>query len=260
MTHYTVKQVARLSGVSVRTLHHYHDLGLLTPALIGENRYRYYRERELLRLQQILFYREFGIPLNEIAAFLDRPNFDHVAALEQHRARLQAETKRTRQLIRTIDRTIAQLKGAGAMRHADLYKGFSPEKQAAYEDWLTDAYGDGMEEKIEATRAYLKDWSDRDHADAMAELAELEAAIAKQMAEGTAPQSADLDPLLDRHRAWVARMWGRDCTPDAYAGLADLYLAHPDFAARYEAIASGFTEFLTEAMKAYADRRKGTEG
>ena len=171
MTHYTVKQVARLSGVSVRTLHHYHDLGLLTPALIGENRYRYYGERELLRLQQILFYREFGISLQEIAAFLDRPGFDHVAALEQHRARLQAETERTRQLIRTIDRTIAQLKGAGAMKHADLYKGFSAEKQAEYEDWLTDSYGDGMDEKIEATRAHLKNWSDRDHAEAMAELA-----------------------------------------------------------------------------------------
>ncbi|MEO1224627.1 MAG: MerR family transcriptional regulator [Pseudomonadota bacterium] len=260
MKHYTVKQVARLSGVSVRTLHHYHDLGLLTPALIGENRFRYYGERELLRLQQILFYREFGIPLQEIAAFLDRPDFDHVAALEQHRARLREETKRTRQLIRTIDRTIAQLKGEGAMKHADLYKGFSAEKQAEYEDWLTDSYGDGMQEKIESTRTHLKGWSDGDHADAMAELAELEAAIAGRMAEGTAPQSADLDPLLNRHRAWVAGMWGRDCAPDAYAGLADLYLAHPDFAARYEAIASGFTQFLTDAMKAYADRRRDTDG
>ena len=145
------------------------------------------------------------------------------------------------------------------MKHADLYKGFSPAKQAEYEDWLTESYGNGMAEKIEATRAHQQNWADTDHAEAMAELAEIEAAIAEQMAKGVSPHSADLEPLLDRHRAWVARMWGRDCAPAAYAGLADLYLAHPDFAARYEAIAGGLTQFLTEAMKAYADRRRVCE-
>ncbi|MEM7444421.1 MAG: MerR family transcriptional regulator [Pseudomonadota bacterium] len=255
MAQYTVKQVAQMSGVSVRTLHHYHALGLLTPAQIGENRYRYYGEKELLRLQQILFYREFGMPLSEIAAFLDRPDFDQVAALKDHRDRLADDAKRTRRLIRTIDETIAHLKGAGAMKHAALYKGFSAEKQAEYEDWLVASYGDDIAAKIEDTRAYRTGWTDKDHHDAMAELAALETELAERMAKGVAPQSSDLDPLLDRHRAWVAKMWGRDCAPASYGGLADLYLAHPDFTARYEAIAAGFTQFLTTAMKAYAARR-----
>jgi DNA-binding transcriptional MerR regulator len=125
MKRYTVHELARLSGLSVRALHHYDEIGLLKPAFIGENRYRYYGRDELLRLQQILFHRELGLPLQQIAALLDEPGFDRIAALKQHRARLQAEAKRYRQLVTTIDRTIADLEGDSAMDSAGLYKGFS---------------------------------------------------------------------------------------------------------------------------------------
>ena len=255
MIKYTVKDVATLSGVSVRTLHHYHDIGLLKPALVGENRYRYYGERELLRLQQILFYREIGVPLGDIGAFLDRPDFDHVTALKEHRTRLEGDAKRTRQLIETIDRTIDTLTGARDMNHADLYKGFSPERQKAYEDWLVAEHGPDMAEHIETSKKHLAGKSKAEMDAAMAELAELETALAGTMADGVRPESTELDDLLVRHRAWVASMWGRDCPPEAYAGLADMYLSHPDFRARYETIAGGFTEHLAAAMKSHAARR-----
>ena len=92
---YTVKQLARLSGVSVRTLHHYDEIGLLRPALIGENRYRYYGREELLRLQDILFHRELGVPLQEIGKLLALQRSDRVAILREHRERLAERVETT---------------------------------------------------------------------------------------------------------------------------------------------------------------------
>src|SRR5690606_26018314 len=105
----TVNEVAKLSGVSIRALHHYDEIGLLKPASIGRNRYRYYGRDELLRLQQILLHRELDIPLSKIGAILDDPGFDQLGALRRQRERLAAEAKRYARLVRTIDRTIATL-------------------------------------------------------------------------------------------------------------------------------------------------------
>lgn len=121
---YTVKQVAALSGVSVRTLHFYDETGLLKPARNGANGYRLYEEPQLLRLQQILFYRELGFELKKIQEVLDREDFEKVAALESHREVLQQNLTRTRQLIETIENTIAHLKGARKMQVEELFAGF----------------------------------------------------------------------------------------------------------------------------------------
>src|SRR6218665_1929258 len=137
----TGQQGAKISGVSVRALHHYDEIGLLKPASIGRNGYRYYGRDELLRLQQILLHRELDIPLGEIRAILDDPKFDQLVALQQQRERLASEAKRYARLVRTIHRTIADLNGESAMRNAELYKGISAEKQAEYEKWLSEKYG-----------------------------------------------------------------------------------------------------------------------
>ena len=143
------------------------------------------------------------------------------------------------------------------MKHADLYKGFSPEKQKEYEDWLVAEHGPDMAERIEASKKAIGAMSDAERDAAMAELAELETALSGKMTGGVPPESDTLDDLLGRHRAWVATMWGRDCPPEAYAGLAGMYCSHPDFRARYETIAEGFTEYLASAMKAHAARHQG---
>src|SRR5450432_1267163 len=140
MKQYTVKQAAKLSGVSVRTLHHYDEIGLLKPAHLGENRYRYYGREELLRLQQILFHRELGFSLDEIGRTLDAKGFDKVAALKAHRTKLEAETRRYRQLMRTIDDTLAALEGAAKMQDKAMYRGFDPEQQAGYEKELVEKH------------------------------------------------------------------------------------------------------------------------
>src|SRR5690349_3892821 len=113
---YTVKQVAAMSGVSVRTLHFYDEAGLLKPAYHGSNGYRFYEEPQLLILQQILFYRELGFALKRIKEILGRPDFEKVAALKSHRQVLLQNLARTEQLIGTIDKTINHLEGGKQMK------------------------------------------------------------------------------------------------------------------------------------------------
>src|SRR3954466_10908386 len=122
---YTVKQVAAISKVSVRTLHFYDETGLLKPAYVGANGYRFYEEPQLLMLQQILFYRELGLELKQIKEILGREDFEKLAALQSHREVLEENLARTRRLIETIDKTITHLKGAKHMKSEELFEGFS---------------------------------------------------------------------------------------------------------------------------------------
>ena len=246
----TVKQLAKASGVSVRALHHYDEIGLLKPAHVGANGYRYYGRSEMLRLQQILFFREFGIALKDVAALLERPREAQIALLAEQRDRIAAEARRKRYLVRTIDRAIADYKGERVMKNAELYQGLKPEKQSEHEAWLVGEYGPGMQAEIDRSRAHLA--GDAPPPERMQELHDIEQALADRMREGVSPDAAELRPLVARHRAWVASMWGRDCTPAAHAGLAALYEAHPEFRARYETIEPGFTEWLAAAIRASA--------
>ena len=122
---YTVKQVAAMSGVSVRTLHFYDEMGLLKPAYLGANGYRFYEEPQLLRLQQILFYRELGFELKRIKEVLGQAEFQIVAALESHRATLEQNLARTHKLLETIAKTIQHLKGTKPMKTEEMFAGFT---------------------------------------------------------------------------------------------------------------------------------------
>ena len=258
MKELTVKQLAAISGVTVRTLHHYDEIGLLTPAAVGANGYRYYGRGELLRLQRILFHRELGVPLGSIAELLDLEGQDQIGVLRQHREKLEAERERYRVLIETIDRTITDLEGGKFMANADLYRGFSPEKQAAYEAWLIERYGEPLRIGIAHAKTSYSRLSPAGRKEFLqtqgTELQQLEEALAGALRNGIDPASDGIDLLTARHRAWVAAMWGRPCSAKSYAGLADLYLAHPDFMARYESIEKGFAEYLARAMKLHAKK------
>lgn len=107
----TVKQLSKLAGVTPRTLHHYDEIGLLKPTRVGDNGYRYYGDESVLRLQQILFYRELGIPLEDIKKIMARRDFDVMGALHSHKEALQQQVVRLNRLINTVDNTINHLKG-----------------------------------------------------------------------------------------------------------------------------------------------------
>lgn len=122
---YTVKQVAEMSGVSVRTLHFYDETSLVKPAYLGANGYRFYEEQQLLTLQQVLFYRELGFELKEIKGILGRADFEKAAALRSHRKVLQQKAGRLRTLIETIDKTIQHLNGEKKMKSEEMFAGFT---------------------------------------------------------------------------------------------------------------------------------------
>jgi DNA-binding transcriptional MerR regulator len=254
MSNYTVKQLARLSGVSVRTLHHYDEIGLLKPAFLGENRYRYYGREELLRLQDILFHRELGVPLQDIALLLDGTGRDRLTILREHRARLAARVARSRQLLRTIDRTIADLNGEAKMDDNERFQGFSPEKQAEHEDWMVNKLGEAARGAIQQSRERFAALSPDEQRAALDEGGAAENDLVAHYRAGLEPDDFTVDPAIARHHAWVQRMWGQKGTPLAYAALGDLYTSHPGYLERYEKRGEGFTEWLAAAMKAYAGR------
>jgi DNA-binding transcriptional MerR regulator/quercetin dioxygenase-like cupin family protein len=122
---YTVKQLAAMSGVTVRTLHFYDEAGLLKPAYHGANGYRFYEEPQLLTLQQILFYRELGFELKQIEKILGRADFEKISVLQSHRKIMEAKIARARTLMETIDKTIEHLKGTRTMKSEEMFLGFS---------------------------------------------------------------------------------------------------------------------------------------
>src|SRR5579859_5875851 len=150
----TVKRLSKLAGVSVRTLHFYDEIGLLRPGRVGANGYRYYGQPALLRLQQILFYKELGLSLEEIAEVLDQPEFDVATALEDHRRALEQRLGRLRRLIDTVDRTIAYLKGDTNMDNQELFAAFSDEQQAEYEKEAEARWGQGVRDSARKWKAY----------------------------------------------------------------------------------------------------------
>jgi len=126
---FTVNKLAKASGVSVRTLHYYDEIGLLKPAYYGDNQYRYYKEEQVLLLQQILFYRELGFPLSDIKEMLYRDDFDKMKTLESHKRKLQTELDWYAQLIKTIDTTLVHLRGDQEVELDTIFEGFTRNKK-----------------------------------------------------------------------------------------------------------------------------------
>ena len=141
------------------------------------------------------------------------------------------------------------------MTHEELYSGLvDPKKQAEYEAWLVEHYGEQIEQDIIRSRTKMAGMSEDEQAAMMAELRDIEDGLAEALRRGLPPQASALDPLIERHWQWVAASWGRECPPEAYAGLADVY-EHPDFRGRYEAIETGFADYLIAAMRSWARRQ-----
>jgi len=143
---YTVKKLAKISGISIRTLRFYDEIGLLKPAYYGDNHYRYYEEAQLLMLQQILFYRELGFPLNDIQRIISSDDFNKIDALMSHKKILAGCLDRTKKLIKTIDQTILHLKGEITMRDEELFGGFA--HQFAFNSYVS-AFAPGNEPMLD---------------------------------------------------------------------------------------------------------------
>lgn len=247
---YTVKQLAELSGVSVRTLHWYDEKGLLKPAYQGENGYRYYEKEQLLTLQQILFFKELGFPLSDIQKMLEREDFDKAEALKKHRHLLENDLARKKKLLATIDKTILFLEGKETMKLETIFKGFSEEKQKFYEDYLLES---GVEEKIlEKSRQKMKSLSKEEWLAHKAEADRIHDDLIVEIEKGSPPEAASVQKIIHRHYDLTCKFW----TPDqeSFISLGEMYGAHPDFVEFYNTLHPELLKFLQKAMKVYAQK------
>lgn len=248
---HSVGTVARLAGVTIRTLHHYGEIGLLVPSVRSPAGYRLYSEADLDRLSRILYYRELGFALNAIATLLDDESIDPVAHMRRQRELLQERLGRVQEMVAAIDQELeARMRG---------FTLTSEEKLAIFgehydETWETEAkerWGDS--DAWRQSQARTASFSTDDWVRYQADTDALHARLAKGFGAGYAPDSPEAMDLAEDHRQWVSLMW--DCTPEMHRGLAEMYLADERFRKTYEDLAPGLTQWLHDAIVANADRR-----
>ena len=248
---YTVKKLAGMSGVSVRTLHFYDEVGLLKPAYLGANGYRFYEEPQLLMLQQILFYRELGFELKQIKRILSRPDFDKVAALESHRKVLRKNLAHTRKLIQTIDKTIEHLKGTKKMKSQEMFEGFDPKQQAKHEQYLIDRFGEKMKQSIAQSKERVKNWTKANWEKSGVAFNEICKDLVSAMERKLPAESPDVQSVIRRHYQWLKQFWTP--TRASYAGHSQL-IVDSELRKAYEAHHPQLPEFIAAAIKIFAER------
>jgi DNA-binding transcriptional MerR regulator len=249
---YTVKKLSQLSGVSIRTLHFYDEIGLLKPAYYGDNQYRYYEEEQLLALQQILFFRELGVSLKEIQEVLTAESFDRVDALASHRSILVQNIERQMMLVKTIDKTIEYLRGNIIMKDIEMYEGFDLQKQQEYEKYLFDK-GFMTQEQINESWKKVKHWNQNDWASFYQEGDALNKALVTAIKNNYTTESKEVQQLIQQHYEMVKRFWTP--TKESYIGLGEMYLAHADFRKYYDNYHPELAEYLVAAMKIFAEKQ-----
>jgi DNA-binding transcriptional MerR regulator len=244
---YTVNKLSKLAGVSVRTLHYYDEIGLLKPDAIRSNGYREYGDQAVLKLQQILFYRELDLSLEDIKVIVSRPDFDAVAALEAHRVSLQGRVARLERLVQTVDDTLLHMKGLKEMSPKQLFTAFSDEEQEKYAKEAEQMYAPTI---VKESNRKFKALSTAEKQRIFDEGNKIYADMVAAMPKGAA--SPDVQAIVERWRKHMDYFW----TPnlEQLNGLAEVYNSDPRFKANFDKIDVGLAEFMREAVGEYVKR------
>jgi MerR family transcriptional regulator, thiopeptide resistance regulator len=246
---WTIGEVARLAGVTTRTLRHYDAVGLLRPTGVGAGGRRLYGRPQLLQLQQILVLRELGVGLPTVAEILagdDAPRAPgRRELLREHHARLIAERDRFDRLARTVEATLQSWEEGTEMAAKDLYAGFD---NSQYEAEARERYGD---EEVDRSNAAWERLGPDGRAAFAAESADIGTGLAGLMTEGADVTDPRVQALVQRHYDQIATFW----TPsaEAYVGLGRMYVDDARFTATYDAFAPGLAPYLRDAMAVFAE-------
>ncbi|MFD0785011.1 MerR family transcriptional regulator [Micromonospora azadirachtae] len=249
---YTVGQVAKLAGVTVRTLHHYDEIGLLSPSGRSSTGYRRYDDADLERLQLVRHYRELGFPLEQIAGILDDPAADPAAHLRRQHELLTVRIKRLQEMVSAIEFALEARKlniRLSPQERFEVFGDFDPEAHAeeAEQRWGgSEAYAEsnrrvsryGKDDWLQIRREN-EDWARR---------------IVAVLSSGAPADGPEAMALAEEHRQIIGR-WFYECSYEIHTGLADMYLADERFTAHYENIAPGLTAYLAEAIHGNAISR-----
>jgi len=244
---YKVSELAVAAGVTVRTLHYYDTIGLLSPGQHTGNGYRLYGEDDALRLQQILFYRELGLSLGEIGKILGQPDFDLIAALEGHRTELGRRMARLKQLSRTVENTISYLRGETTMEKKGIFAGFTLEEEEYYAKEAEKSYDpDTVRESNRKWNSYGKEKQKQILDESKRIYLDMIAAMPK------GADSPEAQAIVERWRINMSTFW----TPslDQLLPLAENYGADQRFKVNFDAMHPELAEFMAKAVATYVKR------
>lgn len=252
---YTVKKLAKLAGVSKRTLRYYDEIGILKPARINSSGYRIYGETEVDMLQQILFYRELGITLKDIKDILTSPSFDKLCALNSHRKKLLEKRNQLDILISNVEKTIASTEGRVKIMDKEKFEGFKKRfldnNEKEYGKEIRKKYGDDIINK--SNHKIMNMTEERYH-----ELTNLEKEFKEILAKAlkTGDPSSDVaQKSAELHKKWLTYYWS-EYTKEAHAGLAQMYVDDERFKAYYDKEHPGTAKFLRDAILIYTGMKK----
>lgn len=250
---YTINKLATLAGVTTRTLRYYDQIALLRPRRTNQSGYRIYGQEEVDKLQQILFFRELDLSLEQIATILNQPDVDYLTLLAAHRQSLVLKNQRLEGLIKTIDATIATKKGECTMSDTQKFDAFKQqlveENEAKYGKEIREKYG---EERINHSNAAMLNMTEEDYQKMQTGEQELLNALAKH--EEIVVPSDQAAALFQSHKTWLTQAWhNQNYQADAHRGIGEMYVATPEFTAYYDDKAgTGATILLNKIIQYYA--------
>jgi len=245
----TVGHIARLAGVTVRTLHHYDALGLVVPGGRTDVGYRLYRRADVERLQEVLFFRELGFSLEQIKEIVGQPNYHRAAALERHRALLERKAGHLRAMLDAVDAAIEAEKRGRTMTNEEMLEVFGDFDPSQYQEEVEQRWGDtaAYRESARRTGSYTRaDWQQIGR-----EGAEINDAFLALMAAGVPADSPPARAAAERHRAHISR-WFYDCSPEIHRGLGQMYLADSRFKENIDKAGPGLAAYMSAAIAANA--------
>ncbi|WP_156727387.1 MerR family transcriptional regulator [Streptomyces apocyni] len=248
---YSVGQVAGFAGVTVRTLHHYDEIGLLSPSGRSHAGHRRYDDRDLDRLQQILFYRELGFPLDEVAALLDDPETDPREHLRRQHDLLSARIVKLQEMAAAVETAMEAQKMGINLTPEEKFEVFGDFDPDAYTEEAAQRWGDSdaYKESRRRTASYTKeDWQRIND-----EFAAIHARMGDLLARGLPADSAEAMDVAEEHRGFISRHHYA-CSYDIHTGLGEMYVADERFTAFYESIRPGLAAYLRDAIRANAAR------
>ncbi|HYK73868.1 MAG TPA: MerR family transcriptional regulator [Pseudoneobacillus sp.] len=253
---YTVQKLSSLAGISTRTLRYYDEIGILKPARINSSGYRIYGQAEVDRLQQILFYRELGVGLDQIKAILTSPSFDGETALRDHREKLLEKRKQLDVLIANVDKTIALTEGRiNNMSDQEKFEGFKQkmidENENKYGEEIRKRYGN---EKVDQSNAKLKNMTQAQYEDVNKLAEQIKATLEEAFKTGD-PAGELAQKAADLHKQWITFYWS-EYSQEAHAGLAQMYVDDERFTAYYDKEQPGTAEFLRDAILIYTGMKE----
>src|SRR5579875_765380 len=247
---YTVQGLARLAGVSTRTLRYYDEIGILKPARINSSGYRIYGEKEVNLLQQILFYRELGVSLDNIKSIITDPAFDRSKALQEHREQLLEKRKQLDLLITNVEKTIAMTEGRIKMTDQEKFEGFKKklieDNETQYGKEIREKYGDDV---VEKSNAKVLNMAQKEYDEVTALEKQVKQTLAEAFKTGK-PAGELAQKAAELHKKWLTYFWS-DYSKEAHANLAQMYVDDERFKAYYDKEQPETAEFLKDAIKHY---------